>query len=175
MPLSDASADLADYRDHLKLIAAWLGPLEQWLASFDDGPQQALPVVVRMPLIVSDLAFFSPLSRAAEIPLPVDPPTAQDAAYRWGVCYVIEGSQLGGAVLYRRLRETLAPHPLRYLSGQGISGSISEPGQRWKDFMEAIRAHVTSANDIERACAGAIDAFDLLKSRVPQPALEERE
>jgi heme oxygenase len=44
-------------------------------------------------------------------------PLDASPAWRWGVCYVIEGSQLGGAVLYKRLHERLAPHPLRYLKG----------------------------------------------------------
>ncbi|WP_240057393.1 hypothetical protein [Paraburkholderia azotifigens] len=35
--------------------------------------------------------------------------------------------QLGGTVLYRRLREMLAPHPLRYLSGD-MSGDMSGDG-----------------------------------------------
>jgi heme oxygenase len=159
MPLSGDTPTLRDYRLHLQLVAAWLAPLEQWLVNFDDGPQRALPFVARMPLIEEDIADPSLRSGAlADEPLEyVEPPNASDAAYRWGVCYVIEGSQLGGTVLYRRLSETLAPHPLRYLSGNGVP-----PGPRWKQFIDAMRVQVVTPHDIARACEGAKDAFDRL-------------
>jgi heme oxygenase len=71
------------------------------------------------------------------------------------VCYVIEGSQLGGAVLYQRLHAQLAPHPLRYLKGLDAG-----PGPRWRTFMLALREHVRSPAEIDDACAGACAAFD---------------
>ena len=83
-------------------------------------------------------------------------PAAASAAYRWGVCYVIEGSQLGGAVLYQRLHERLAPHPLRYLKGDAAG-----PGPRWRASCRrcaAQRAHAGAK--IADACAGACAAFD---------------
>jgi heme oxygenase len=68
---------------------------------------------------------------------------------------VIEGSQLGGAVLYERLRERLAPHRLRYLKGDAAG-----PGLRWRTFMQALRAGVRTPAEIADACAGACAAFD---------------
>ena len=82
---------------------------------------------------------------------------SDSAAYRWGVSYVIEGSRLGGAVLYRRLANQLAPHPLRYLRADGVA-----PGPRWQHFLRALRAHVQGAPAIAEACRGACDAFDSL-------------
>ena len=168
MPLSTVAPTLHDYRLHLQLIAAWLAPLEHWLARFDDGPQRALPAIARMPLIERDLDDASMTSLPATDATSahaVQPPEIDDAAYRWGVCYVIEGSQLGGAVLYKQLRDALAPHPLSYLSGDGVP-----PGPRWKSFMEALRANVTTPRDVARACQGAADAFDLLLSLLPAQA-----
>jgi heme oxygenase (biliverdin-IX-beta and delta-forming) len=173
MPLSTAAPTLHDYRLHLQLIAAWLAPLERWLAGFADGPQGVLPVVERMPLIERDLNDVSLRALpGVEAEAGADtggqtakPPASSDAAYRWGVCYVIEGSQLGGAVLYRQLRDALAPHPLRYLSGDGVP-----PGPRWKSFMEGLRENVCTPRDIARACDGAADAFDRLLSLLPAQA-----
>jgi heme oxygenase (biliverdin-IX-beta and delta-forming) len=71
------------------------------------------------------------------------------------VHYVIEGSQLGGAVLYGRLRDRLAPHPLRYLKGDAAG-----PGPRWSAFTQALRAGVRTPAEIADACAGACAAFD---------------
>lgn len=115
MPLAAYAPTLDDYRLHLQMIAAWLAPLEHWLTRFDDGPQRALPFMARMPLIERDLDDASMRveeRQAAQWDAAAPAPDAVDAAYRWGVCYVIEGSQLGGAVLYGRLRDALAQHEI---------------------------------------------------------------
>jgi heme oxygenase (biliverdin-IX-beta and delta-forming) len=147
LPIARAEATLDDYRSHLLMLRAWLAPLEAWLSRFDDGPQ-ALPAKPRLSMIEADLGECAPVAGAAW-------PAEASAAYRWGVCYVIEGSQLGGAVLYQRLRDRLAPHPLDYLRGEAEG-----PGPRWRMFMQALKAEVTTAEGIEEACRGACDAFD---------------
>lgn len=153
-------ASLPDYVAHLTLLRAWLAPLAGWLADYTDGPQgePALGVDAwlraRLALIDADLrdAGVDP----ATLPAPAEPwPQRAGAAWRWGACYVVEGSQLGGAVLYGRLHARLAPHPLRYLNGDGAA-----PGPRWRQFMQALRTHVRTPADIAEACAGACDAFD---------------
>ncbi len=161
MPLAAHEPTLADYRDHLAILRAWVAPIEKWLAGHDDGPNAhaMLVPIGRTPLIDADLydpAAARPVPTIVETAWPKAPSTA---AYRWGVAYVLEGSQLGGAVLYRRLRERLAPHPLRYLDGG------SEPvGERWRRFVQAMRSDVTAAPEIADACKGAVDAFDCLIS-----------
>lgn len=169
LPLSSDNATLSDYRSHLTLVHNWLAPLQHWLDSFSDGPQgpDGLAPADRLALIEADLAeeSLSRLRAAAACAPPSDWPADASAAYRWGVCYVIEGSQLGGAVLYQRLCERLAPHPLRYLRG-----TLDGPGPRWREFMLALRANVRSQAGIADACAGACDAFDAilaLASREP--------
>ena len=166
-PLAGSAPDLRAYRDHLRLLESWLAPIQAWLDGHADGPQ-ALPRADYLRSIREDLADASLASLASLPPAPaidadgaVDAadsawPSDSDAAYRWGVCYVIEGSQLGGAVLYKRLSERLAPHPLRYLRGAG------SPGPRWQQFLAALRGEVTSAQQIEAACRGARQAFDRL-------------
>jgi len=82
------------------------------------------------------------------------------------VCYVIEGSQLGAAVLYQRLRAPLAPHPLRYLRAEPHG-----PGPRWRRFTAALCSAVVGPEDIAEACAGACDTFDrILALRMPHSA-----
>ncbi|QOY93557.1 biliverdin-producing heme oxygenase [Massilia sp. UMI-21] len=163
LPLSAPDPTLDDYAAHLRMVRDWLAPLETWLAGFADGPQgeAALPATPRLALIQADLAEpgmpeIPPLRPAA--PWPCD----AGAAWRWGVAYVIEGSQLGGAVLYARLAAPLAPHPLRYLRGED-----GGPGPRWRAFMLALRARVTSPDEIAEACAGACAAFDAILALAP--------
>lgn len=157
LPLAQADASLQDYRDHLLMLRTWLAPIEAWLAGFGDGPQgpNAPPAVPRIPRIDADLALGAAAPAIAPAPAADAWPADASAAYRWGVCYVVEGSQLGGVVLYRRLAEQLAPHPLNYLKG-----SAEGPGPRWRAFSEALREQVRGGEQIAEACAGACAAFD---------------
>ncbi|KQN75991.1 heme oxygenase [Duganella sp. Leaf61] len=174
-PLAAPEVDLAAYGAHLRLLERWLAPVPGWLAGFNDGPQLpdylgAIRVDLAHSALVSAAAGeesvppSSPL-RSQPQPQQLPPslsqqpapwPAQASAAYRWGVCYVVEGSQLGGAVLYKRLASRLAPHPLDYLRGNG------SPGPRWQQFLAALRANVVEPAQIEDACAGARDAFDRL-------------
>lgn len=157
LALAGAAPTLDDYASHLRMLRAWLAPIEDWLAS-GPGPADALPPLRRIPLIDADLNHVS-FARRRE-PMPSDQtswPEDASAAYRWGVAYVAEGSQLGGAVLYQRLSSQLAPHPLAYLRGEAAG-----PGARWRSFMLALKEHVSSEEAVAEACAGACDAFDRL-------------
>jgi heme oxygenase len=143
LPLAGAAPDLRDYAAHLTMVRDWLA-----------SPQQFLSPVERLALIEADLS--EPGMPPLRAPVLADTwPRDASAAYRWGVCYVIEGSQLGGKVLYGKLADTLAPHPLRYLKG-----SDAGPGPRWRAFMLALKEHVRSADEIADACEGACAAFD---------------
>lgn len=155
-PLAAGEVDLRAYHDHLRLLERWLAPIQGWMAQFDDGPE--LPDYLHA--IREDLAHASlagmpaPLSSAGTADMAW--PLQCGAAWRWGVCYVIEGSQLGGAVLYKRLAERLAPHPLNYLRGAG------SPGPRWQQFIGALRENVADERQVAEACEGARQAFDSL-------------
>ena len=158
MPLARPLPTLQDYRAHLALLRRWLEPIEAWQARFADGPQDAalLAPSPHLPQIEADLA--DPALAQGEDPEAAAPWHGHDsAAYRWGVSYVIEGSRLGGAVLYRRLADRLAPHPLRYLQAGGVP-----PGPRWQHFLRALRASVQDEAAVAEACQGACDAFDSL-------------
>ncbi|QYG04176.1 biliverdin-producing heme oxygenase [Massilia sp. NP310] len=154
LPLSGPAPDVHDYATHLTMVRDWLAPLQGWLDGFADGPQTVLPALGRLALIDADLnePGMPPLRAPSH---PHAWPQDASAAYRWGVAYVIEGSQLGGKVLYGKLSERLAPHPLRYLRG-----ADEGPGPRWRAFMLALKEHVKSPDEIADACAGACAAFD---------------
>jgi heme oxygenase len=163
LPIGADDASLSDYASHLAMLRAWLAPLQAWLRIFDDGPQAGpqFDQAGRLALIEQDLAEQG-MPAAPGVAGPMrDWPLDASPAWRWGVCYVIEGSQLGGAVLYQRLHERLAPHPLRYLKGADTG-----PGPRWRAFMQALRAHVRSPEDIVEASAGACAAFDSILAQL---------
>ncbi len=155
MPLSRPAPGLADHRQHLLL-------LRQWLARHADGPQAEalLPGVWRLPLVEADLAdaalpaggVAAPAAEPAGLPA-----LRAEPAWRWGICHVIEGVQLGGAVLHRRLSAALRPHPLRFLKADEAG-----PGPRWQQFVQALRAQVRTEAAIALACQGACAPFDRL-------------
>ena len=153
-PLAAGDVDLRAYHDHLRLLERWLAPIHAWLAQFDDGP--VLPDYLHA--IRRDLAHAALAGMGAAAPgvTAQASPAQGGAAWRWGVCYVVEGSQLGGAVLSKRLAERLAPHPLDYLRGAG------SPGPRWREFIDALRGNVAGERQIAEACEGAQWAFDSL-------------
>ncbi len=163
MPLSVESADLRDYLAHLLVLRAWLAPLEPWLAACGDGAAahaSGLPPVDRGALIDADLAAAPEAALpAGAVPANLAPwwPADAGSPYRWGVGYVIEGSQMGGAVLYQRLHERLAPHPLGFLATGRHHLSA-----RWKAFVRGLAAEVTTPAEIAEARRGAVEAFDRL-------------
>lgn len=156
MPLSGPAPSLADYHTHLCLLRDWVQALRvlPGVAPRLDAEAQALAV---------DIADCERL-RASDWPAPraaVDAALASTTpdsdARAWGVAYVIEGSRLGGQVLYRRLAEPLAPHPLRYLQGAG-----AQTGARWRVFLESLRAALDTPARVQAACDGAAWAFERL-------------
>ena len=152
LPLANPSPDLADYRAHLRLLDAWM----HRLAAFDPppAPLEAHRTAVAVDLRACDALLLS----HAEAPQQDATPTLpRGAAFLWGVSYVLEGSRLGGRVLYRRLAERLAPHPLDYLQGAG-----EQTGAHWKSFVSRLQAQPFGPDEVRSACEGAVDAFDLL-------------
>ena len=152
-PLAEGEVDLRAYHDHLRLLEQWLAPIQDWMERFDEGPR--LPPYLEA--IREDLAHAALAGMPAAVgsEAAVAWPARCGPAWRWGVCYVIEGSQLGGAVLYKRLADRLAPHPLNYLRGAG------SPGPRWQRFIAALRAHVVNAREIAEACEGALSLIHI--------------
>jgi len=170
MPLSVAAPGAQHYREHLLLMRPWLAAIECWQArplAPGFGPARrdasdairALPTVQRLPALDADLLALGADPTSHTIDVGQWP---ADAAFGWGVGYVVEGSQLGGAVLYRKLKPSLPGHALHFL-GEGRS-----PALRWHAFVEALRAAVAGAESITRACDGARAAFDGLLALLEQ-------
>ncbi|MDO5692253.1 MAG: biliverdin-producing heme oxygenase [Pseudomonadota bacterium] len=162
MPLTRPGVTLTDYQQHLLILLDWLVALEQLL------PEQAWLADERH-AIAQDAATCTQLlgdAGAPGAPRPLslsrwqallDGPR-RDAAC-WGVRYVIEGSHLGGQVLYRRLSTVLAPHPLDYLR----AGGAGTPGEgRWRRFLLALDDQDWPPPARRHAIEAAQAAFELL-------------
>ncbi|WP_225785518.1 biliverdin-producing heme oxygenase [Xenophilus sp. Marseille-Q4582] len=158
MPLSGPAPSLADYHAHLCLLRDWVRLLQAL-------PGMAERLAAERAALNADIEACERLrgatspawapAAAAAVPLAGSP--AQHAARAWGVAYVVEGSRLGGQVLYRRLAAPLAPHPLRYLQGAG-----AQTGARWRAFLDELRAALDTPARVQAACEGAVWAFERL-------------
>jgi len=171
LPLAQAGAGLDDYLHHAAALHAWLSGLAPELRAL---PWRAPALAWGLPQQLERL--HGDLGDAGLVPAPGCPAStaavaqamarhgAQAEAVRWGLAYVVEGSQLGGQVLYRRLAGRLAPHPLRYLRGSG-----SATGARWRAFTAALEAHVRGPAPTAAACDGARAAFGVLQTLLRTP------
>lgn len=153
MPLAREAPTLADYRSHLALLARWLRqlPLDAALLRQE---AEALALDLRECDRLLGVSASVPASAA---PSEVPAPAAHPDGFGWGVRYVLEGSKLGGQVLFRRLAGALAPHPLGYLRGAG-----RDVGARWSAFLAELREHLVREEQLRAACEGAVHAFELL-------------
>lgn len=139
-----ARADVTpvQYRDYLAALWGWLVPFEArlWAAPW---PPSVQPELRRNKCLwmLEDMVALG-MSRAALETLPrCDlPAPLSSAAERFGVAYVIEGSQLGGQVLLQRIGPAMAPHAPRYLQGYG-----ADTAARWRSFVTALDATLDDA------------------------------
>ncbi len=155
LPLSRAGAGLGDYLEHLQVVRGWLAQLDPlllqtgWASGYLESATEDLP---------ADLA-------GERLPCGMPCPEV-GPAFAWGLAYVVEGSQLGGLVLARRLRAAGVDHPLSYLQGRG-----AHTGAHWGNFLAALRAALVRPEDVAAACRGARWAFDDLLARFDQRGL----
>jgi heme oxygenase len=155
LPVAQAGAGMPEYRAHLRLLRDWLLPMQAWERQFVDGPQdpRRLPRSERLRWLLDDLdelgeSVAATRARSAW-------PVAASAAWRWGVAYVVEGSQLGARVLLAQLHGRLGNHQPRFLAGGGEA-----VGVRWRAFLSAFGDALVNGEAIGAACSGACHAFD---------------
>ncbi len=177
LPLGRADASLEDYRHHTLALSAWLAALQPHLATLQPlAPGFDFACSARLRTLQADWQATHTGQADGEAGFGAASTCTQrmvaqalsafgapgHAAVCWGLAYVVEGSQLGGQFLYQRLAPRLAPHPLRYLQGQGGAGT----GLRWKQFTRLLDASVRHPADIQAACAGARAGFDGLRQQL---------
>lgn len=153
LALADGGVSRAHYLAYLRALLGWLEPVERlwqldWPAALRASARADKSALIRADLQAAD--DTAPVPQCPDAPAP----KAADA-YALGVAYVVEGSQLGGRFLAKRLADIVPPLPLRYLQGYG-----EEIGALWKSFL----LHLDSAAQGQeaRALQGAQDAFDSL-------------
>ncbi len=157
LEIARPEADADAYLRYLKAVLGWLDPLEAQLWS-SPWPRCVAAETRRGKTlwIEQDLRLRGLSEREiAAIPRRETLPPLASPAQRFGVAYVVEGAQLGGQVLLRRLGPRLAPLPARWLEGYGC-----DTGQRWRSFVAALGACLTERAQVEIAAQSACATFE---------------
>lgn len=152
---ADAAESLRRYHQHLQVLHGWLLALAPQVAPLDWGAGD-------LAALQADLADAGLSGDDAGAPLPA--PTGLAAV--WGMAYVVEGSQLGGRVLLKRLHGAGVQAPLRYLQGRGAG-----TGAHWQSFLQALRVALAMPQDLAAAQDGARWAFEDLLARFARRGL----
>ncbi|CAM2011440.1 biliverdin-producing heme oxygenase [Acanthopleuribacter pedis] len=125
------------------------------------------PPMAHAALIRADLDQLKPtLNRAAPVPLAFDwCATPGDIA---GVLYVVEGSNLGNAVLAKRLKPL--GYPLAFFTEAGRVA-----GTRWPRVQAWLNAELTQTQTLRRAVSSARNTFHLMMALFDRMAQPEQE
>lgn len=139
MPIASADFSKEEYRSLLQKFYGFHVPLERRFADFRAQHSGLFPDGDRskVPALSSDLKDLgldeSDLSR---LPLATDLPNVDDLRQITGVLYVIEGSTLGGQLIFRHLEEKFGSDiPRRYFGGYG-----PRTGPMWQSFIKWLEA-----------------------------------
>ncbi|MDH6594058.1 heme oxygenase [Variovorax sp. TBS-050B] len=173
LPIAREDATLADYAAHLRALRPWLQSLREALAApgLPGLDRAAARADRRLAALVLDLDDLDDIGARLDGTAPArgadaSPGLAQEAArtpaFAWGLAYVLEGSQLGGAAMHKRLGPRFAPHPMRYFQPPGAPGSMAA---QWKDFVSQLGAALADTASVEAARRGAVAGFRSLLPR----------
>lgn len=144
------------YLDYLQDMHGWLRAFEQqlWSSAWPEDVDAAARDG-KLGWIEKDLASAGMQAACIEaLPRARFAPDLARQASRFGLAYVIEGSQLGTKELARRLRAPLGNWEPRWLEGYGTSN-----GSKWRGFLHALERHVRTPQEIDEACAAAAAGF----------------
>ncbi len=174
LPIAREDASLADYAAHLRALRPWLETVRQALAASGDAglARVARRTERRLAALALDLedAGGAPAVQGAQAHADADADpdmqrladASHDPAFAWGLAYVLEGSQLGGAAMFKRLGPRLAPHPMRYFQPVDAPEGLAA---QWKDFVAQLAAALHGPAAVGAAQRGAVAGFETLMPR----------
>lgn len=116
-------------------------------------------------LIIGDL-LATGLSEAEIDALPVHRFEFSSIAEALGIMYVLEGSTLGGKILYRHVHEVLGLTPengASYFWGYG-----AQTGNLWKSFISSLAQFVDEQEERDEVIASAKNTFTIIDSWLGQ-------
>lgn len=161
LKVAKPTAGKNDYRIFIQAMWGWLAPFEQqlWQAEWpvDIHPERRAG---KCAWLLSDLRSAGLEEKnVATLPLAPCSLDLNSVASRFGVAYVLEGAQLGSAVLAKRIGAALEPWPVRWLQGYGAEASIN-----WREFVQSAERHLAGEQESAIAASSARQTFASLQS-----------
>lgn len=158
--LLGAEVNTADYATYLSLLYGFVKGFENNVFPLLQNSIPDLQERRKTHLLVADLNMLGiDEAHIAVIPDYFFAEVYQSVATALGGMYVLEGSILGGAVIFKHLKTTwgneLIVGKAKYLTAYG-----SETGSRWKDFLQAFC--LASVDMEEEIINSASQTFNIL-------------
>ena len=120
---------------------------------------------IKSTLITSDL-IATGFSSKRIAQLPVHHFQTSDLPEALGIMYVLEGSTLGGRILFRHIQEKLG-----FDAGNGASffaGYGADTGIMWKTFIYSLEREALAGKFQQRIIASAVDTFKIIDDSLSQ-------
>lgn len=153
LPLAAAHPSLQDYIQHLLGFKTWLSDIGASMAgSRLVSPEFLALNTAALRLLTSDLQALN----VQESPAPsvVDHSIRLNAGFCLGVEYVVKGSALGSAMLYRKASALFPSAPVTFMQDAMMHGK-----DRWKQFLVKLESDAWTEDDLASAREGSIWAF----------------
>jgi heme oxygenase (biliverdin-IX-beta and delta-forming) len=109
----------------------------------------------KLPMIKNDLAFFNIDTEKNKLNFSL-PPAGSDAMLL-GYMYVLEGSSLGGAMIYKQVSRKI--NISEQQGGAYFTCYGSELSSKWKSFLDILGDHGLQEKNAQEIIAGARIAF----------------
>lgn len=153
LPLASAYPSLEDYTQHLLGFKHWLSDLG---ASMSGSPLVSAEFLAlnatALRLLTKDLQGLNVPDTASIYAS--DHSLNLSAGFCLGIEYVVKGSALGTAMLYRKASTLFPSAPIEFMQDSMIHGK-----DRWKKFLVKLESHGWTESDVSSAQEGSIWAF----------------
>ncbi len=149
---------------YTRLLARYLGlyrPIEALIAVQPASLHTAIgwPDRRRVPLLESDLLALGLTENAIQnLSTYTFPPGLHQPDAIWGALYVLEGSNLGGQIIYRQIHESLGFD--QHTGAAFFFGDGPATGPHWKRFLAALESNVTHPEDAASAASTMFQHFE---------------
>jgi heme oxygenase len=154
----DLQRALSSCDEYRRMLAGYLGLYRPFEAALSQASHEARelvdwPASGRVPLLERDLlALGSTQEEIAAMPNAPVMPDLTDPSAMLGALYVVEGSQLGGQMIYRDVQSKL--HLDVTTGASFFAGAGTHTGPRWKQFLSGLEQQTQdTAQAVEAACA----------------------
>ncbi|MCF2486590.1 biliverdin-producing heme oxygenase [Dyadobacter sp. CY347] len=166
----DEKVSLPDYQNYLSAMYGVTLGCEDFVFSSLKDIIPNLDARKRSHLIEQDL-LATGFSRAQIEALPVYRFAFASVAENLGAMYVLEGSTLGGRILYKHIHKTLGLTPesgCAYFWGYG-----EDTGMMWKSFVSSFTQFAQETGQSTEIIQGAVNTFTIIDNWLDEAVIEK--